>query len=75
MRTGEQAWVNTHYPGFRVARDFLPVSEEACDYYRTFAGRFLLLWSEAQEARPGTSIKEIDHFLWEDAAPAPGLEG
>lgn len=58
-------WIDSHHPGFRVTRDSPSTSDDGCDYYRTFAGRFLLLWNEAQRVRLGTSIKVIDHALWE----------
>jgi len=42
----------------------LPKLPQQLGDYRRLCARFIPLWEEVQESRPGTSVKQLDYHLW-----------
>ena len=59
-----------HYITARFGKRFvagasrLPKLPQQLPNYRWLCARFVPLWEEVQEPRPGTSVKQLDYHLW-----------
>jgi hypothetical protein len=44
--------------------DILPQPDHVDPTFYWYAARFLQLWEQARQAKPGVTVKMIDHALW-----------
>lgn len=61
---GLAAYIEKRFGRYTATTSRLPRREGQMQYYRWLCSRFVEMWEEVQQLRPGTTVKEMDHHLW-----------